>query len=60
MNNVRSIEMEDIYQQLRNTNLSVKEISNGMGFPNSSFFGQYFREEAGMTPLEYRNKIKEG
>lgn len=52
--------MEDIYQQLRNTNLSVKEISNGMGFPNSSFFGQYFREEAGMTPLEYRNKIKEG
>lgn len=52
--------MEDIYQQLRSTNLSVKEISNNMGFPNSSFFGQYFREQAGMTPLEYRNKIKEG
>ena len=50
--------MEDIYEQLRNTNLSVKEISNRMGFPNSSFFGQYFREEAGMTPLEYRTKIK--
>ncbi len=51
--------MEDIYQQLRGTNLSVKEISNRMGFPNSSFFGQYFREKAGMTPLEYRNRIKD-
>ena len=52
--------MEDIYEQLRNTNLSVKEISNNMRFPNSSFFGQYFREEAGMTPLEYRTKMKSG
>ena len=52
--------MEDIYEQLRNTNLSVKEISNKMGFPNSSFFGQYFRVEAGMTPLEYRTKTKAG
>lgn len=50
--------MEDIYQLLRNTNLSVKEISGKMGFPNSSYFGQYFREQTGMTPLEYRNKSK--
>jgi AraC-like DNA-binding protein len=34
--------------------MSIKEISNQMGFPNPSFFGQYFRDEAGMTPLEYR------
>jgi AraC-like DNA-binding protein len=50
--------MDDIYQQLRNTDLSVKEISHKMGFPNSSFFGQYFKEESGMTPLEYRNKSR--
>lgn len=48
--------MEDCYQQLRTTNLTVKEISNKLGFPNSSFFGQYFREQAGMTPMEYRIK----
>jgi len=52
--------MDDIYEQLRNTSLSVKEISHKLGFPNSSFFGQYFREEAGMTPLAYRNKITMG
>ena len=50
--------MEDSYAMLRNSNLTVKEISVRMGFPNSSFFGQYFREQAGMTPLEYRTKYK--
>ena len=48
--------MEDCYQLLRTTDLTVKEISNRLGFPNPSFFGQYFREQAGMTPIEYRTK----
>ena len=48
--------MEDSYQLLRTTELTVKEISDKLGFPNSSFFGQYFREHAGMTPIEYRTK----
>jgi AraC-like DNA-binding protein len=52
--------MQDCYILLKESELSVKEISNRLGFPNSSFFGQYFREEAGMTPLEYRNKMKTG
>ena len=46
--------MEQCYTLLKTTTMSVKEISNQMGFPNPSFFGQYFRDEAGMTPLEYR------
>lgn len=50
--------MEDCYALLRNTDLTVKEISSRQGFPNSSFFGQYFREQAGLTPLEYRTKYK--
>lgn len=50
--------MEDSYALLRDTNLSVKEISNRLGFPNSSFFGQYFREQAGVTPMEYRAEHK--
>lgn len=48
--------MEDCYQLLRTTNLTVKEISNRLGFPNPSFFGQYFREQAGITPISYRTK----
>ena len=50
--------MEDCYQLLRNTDLTVKEVSNQLGFPNSSFFGQYFREQSGLTPIAYRNKYK--
>lgn len=50
--------MQDCYNMLTNTDLSVKEISNRLGFPNSSFFGQYFREEAGVTPMEYRSGHK--
>lgn len=48
--------MEDCYAMLRETNKTVKEISDSLGFPNSSFFGQFFRRQAGMTPLEYRAK----
>ena len=50
--------MQDCYALLKSTDLSIKEISNRLGFPNSSFFGQYFREQAGMTPLEYRTEHK--
>ena len=46
--------MGECYELLRNSTLSVKEISDRLGFPNSSFFGQFFRRQAGMTPLEYR------
>jgi AraC-like DNA-binding protein len=48
--------MEDCYLMLRDTNKTVKEISDSLGFPNSSFFGQFFRRQAGMTPLDYRTK----
>jgi AraC-like DNA-binding protein len=50
--------MQDCYSLLRDSDLTVKEISNRLGFPNSSFFGQYFREDAGVTPVEYRNDHK--
>ncbi len=50
--------MQDCYQLLRESDMTVKEISNSLGFPNSSFFGQYFREEAGLTPMAYRKENK--
>lgn len=52
--------MQDGYRLLIETDLSVKEISNRLGFPNSSFFGQYFREQAGVTPVSYRTEHKKG
>ena len=50
--------MQDCYSLLKDTDLSVKEISNRLGFPNPSFCGQYFREQAGVTPMEYRIEHK--
>ena len=50
--------MQDCYTLLKDTDMSVKEIANHLGFPNSSFFGQYFREQAGQTPVEYRTEYR--
>ncbi len=50
--------MQDCYSLLKETDMSIKEISNKLGFPNSSFFSQYFREQANVTPLEYRMEHK--
>lgn len=50
--------MQDCYRLLLDTDLSIKEISNRLGFPNPSFFGQYFREQSGETPMEFRAKRK--
>lgn len=48
--------MKAIKQRLRFTDLTMQEIANALNFPNASFFGKYFKEHAGMTPLEFRKK----
>lgn len=40
--------------KLQDKNLSIKEIADEMNFPNPSFFSQYFKKYAGITPKEYR------
>ena len=46
--------MEDIFLLLKEKDLNIKQISDRLGFPNSSFFGQFFREQTGQTPADYR------
>lgn len=43
---------------LRNSNKSIKEITEMMHFPNQSHLGKYFKDHVGMSPSEYRKKIK--
>ena len=52
--------MKAIEQRLRFTDMTMQEIANDLNFPNASFFGKYFKEHAGMTPMEYRNKYHGG
>ena len=47
--------MEDIRYYLRQTDLSIKEICDRLGFPNPSYFGKYVKDHFGMTPLDFRN-----
>lgn len=46
--------MEDIRYYLKQTDLSIKQVCDRLGFPNTSFFGKYVRERFGMTPIQLR------
>lgn len=41
-------------EMLRETNLSIQEISNLLGFSDPSYFIRLFRQRAGITPNDYR------
>ncbi len=49
-----------IERRLRYTDMSMSEIANDLNFPNASFFGKYFKEHTGMTPLEFHKKYHGG
>ncbi len=39
---------------LKNSTKSIKVISKELNFPNQSFFGKFFKERSGMSPLNFR------
>lgn len=39
---------------LKNSNMTIQEISNEFHFPNASAFGTFFKKETGLSPLHYR------
>jgi len=43
---------------LAETGLPVGEIASRTGFNQQSYFGKRFKEKTGMTPLEYRRKMR--
>ena len=42
---------------LKYSNMSVQEIAYYLNFPNQSFFGSYFKRNAGMSPSQYLSLI---
>ena len=55
---VQLFTMKAIERRLRFTDMTMQEIANDLNFPNASFFGKYFKEYSGMTPLDYRIKYQ--
>lgn len=51
--------MKAIERRLRFTDMTMQQIANDLNFANPSFFGKYFKEHTGMTPMEYRRKYQE-
>ena len=41
---------------LKYSNMSVQDIAYYLNFPNQSFFGSYFKRNAGMSPSQYKAK----
>jgi len=51
---IREKVLEDIRYYLKNTDLSIKQVCDRIGFSNASFFGKFVKEHLGMTPMEFR------
>lgn len=49
---------KDVRYMLKNSDLSIKEISEALDFPNLSFFGKYCRQHFGMSPMKYREQLR--
>ena len=48
--------LQAIENRLRYTDMTMQQIADALHFANASFFGKYFKEHSGMTPMEYRIK----
>ncbi len=51
---ITSILVTEAKNFLTQSNLTVKEISEKMNFPNQSYFGKWFKTHVGMGPLEFK------
>lgn len=48
--------LEDIRYYLKQTDYSIKQICDRLGFANTSFFNKYVKEHFGMTPVQVRQQ----
>ena len=48
--------LQAIENRLRYTDMTMQQIADDLNFANPSFFGKYFKEHSGMTPMEFRTK----
>lgn len=45
----------EIKKMLKATDMTALQISEELNFPNPSFFGKFFKQYTGMTPLQYKS-----
>lgn len=55
---LQTYRLQQAVHLLKNTSLSVSDISGHVGYLNTNFFFQKFKEKYGCTPGEYRQALK--
>ncbi len=55
---IDSFVIEYIKDELRLSDMSIKEIAAKFNFATPSFFGTYFKKRIGITPYQYRKQAK--
>ena len=54
MDYITSLRVDEAKKMLIETDLSVGEISEAVGFSDTSYFSKVFLKSAGLTPTQYR------
>jgi AraC family transcriptional regulator of arabinose operon len=55
---INKLRLEKAKYLLRTTELTIKEITDMIGFNDPGYFSKMFRKHTGFSPLEFRNIIK--
>lgn len=48
------IVIQNIKRTLRTTSMTISQVADYYNFPNSSFFGKYFKKHTGLTPRRFK------
>ncbi len=54
---ISGVRIENAKQMIRQDYDRIAEIAEKCGYANANYFAKVFREETGMTPLEYRKML---
>ena len=54
---IKMLRLKKACELLSQTNSTVASIANQCGFGDAGYFGKVFKQEFGMTPQEWRNKV---
>lgn len=57
LNFLHKLRLNNACRLLKESNLSIKEISLAVGFSDYNYFGRIFRRQIGETPERYRNRF---
>ncbi len=53
---IRDFVIKDAKTMLKSGNYTVQEVSEILHFANQSFFGKYFKEAVGCSPIAYKER----